>query len=38
VLIIADGFSCREQIVQSTGRQPVHMAEVLAGVMGYEIS
>jgi Fe-S oxidoreductase len=38
VLIIADGFSCREQIVQSTGRQPVHMAEVLAGVVGYEIS
>jgi FAD/FMN-containing dehydrogenase/Fe-S oxidoreductase len=28
-LIIADGFSCREQIVQSTGRQVLHLAEVL---------
>jgi FAD/FMN-containing dehydrogenase/Fe-S oxidoreductase len=28
-LIIADGFSCREQIVQSTGVQPLHLAEVL---------
>jgi Fe-S oxidoreductase len=29
-LIVADGFSCREQITQSTGRQPVHLAQVLA--------
>jgi Fe-S oxidoreductase len=28
-LIIADGFSCREQIAQATGRQPMHLAEVL---------
>jgi FAD/FMN-containing dehydrogenase/Fe-S oxidoreductase len=28
-LIVADGFSCREQIVQSTGRQVRHLAEVL---------
>ena len=28
-LIVADGFSCREQIVQSTGRQVLHLAEVL---------
>jgi Fe-S oxidoreductase len=28
-LIIADGFSCREQIAQATGRQPLHLAEVL---------
>src|SRR5260370_26882242 len=28
-LIIADGFSCREQIEQSTGRQALHLAEVL---------
>jgi FAD/FMN-containing dehydrogenase/Fe-S oxidoreductase len=28
-LIIADGFSCREQIVQSTGRQVLHLAELL---------
>jgi Fe-S oxidoreductase len=29
-LIIADGFSCREQIVQGTGRQALHVAEVAA--------
>ncbi|MGD0247479.1 MAG: FAD-binding and (Fe-S)-binding domain-containing protein [Candidatus Limnocylindrales bacterium] len=28
-LVIADGFSCREQIHQSTGRRPLHLAEVL---------
>lgn len=28
-LIIADGFSCREQIEQSTGRETMHLAEVL---------
>ncbi len=28
-LILADGFSCREQIAQATGRQPLHLAEVL---------
>jgi Fe-S oxidoreductase len=28
-LIVADGFSCREQIFQSTGRRAVHLAEVL---------
>ena len=28
-LILADGFSCREQIVQATGRQPLHIAEAL---------
>jgi FAD/FMN-containing dehydrogenase/Fe-S oxidoreductase len=28
-LIIADGFSCRQQIIQATGRQPLHVAEVL---------
>ena len=28
-LVIADGYSCREQIVQSTGRPVVHIAEVL---------
>jgi Fe-S oxidoreductase len=30
-LIIADGFSCREQIEQATGRKPVHVAQLLAG-------
>jgi Fe-S oxidoreductase len=29
-LIIADGFSCREQIRQATGRRAMHLAEVLA--------
>ena len=29
-LIIADGFSCREQIAQATKRRPVHLAQVLA--------
>jgi FAD/FMN-containing dehydrogenase/Fe-S oxidoreductase len=28
-LIIADGFSCREQIEQATGRHALHLAEVL---------
>jgi hypothetical protein len=28
-LIIADGFSCREQIAQSTPRHALHLAEVL---------
>jgi FAD/FMN-containing dehydrogenase/Fe-S oxidoreductase len=28
-LIIADGFSCREQIRQATGRVPQHLAEVI---------
>ncbi|RZI45010.1 FAD-binding oxidoreductase [Herbaspirillum sp. HC18] len=29
-LIIADGFSCREQIAQGTGRQALHLAQALA--------
>lgn len=28
-LVIADGYSCREQIVQSTGREVSHLAQVL---------
>ncbi|HEU4522886.1 MAG TPA: hypothetical protein VFT12_12840, partial [Thermoanaerobaculia bacterium] len=32
-LIIADGFSCREQIAQATGRQTLHLAEVLKMAM-----
>jgi Fe-S oxidoreductase len=28
-LIVSDGFSCREQIFQATGRQPLHLAEVI---------
>lgn len=32
-LIIADGFSCREQIMQETDRQPLHLAEVIQRAM-----
>ena len=28
-LIVSDGFSCREQIAQTTGRHALHLAEVL---------
>ncbi|WP_245549313.1 FAD-binding and (Fe-S)-binding domain-containing protein [Noviherbaspirillum massiliense] len=28
-LVIADGFSCREQILQTTSAQPLHLAQVL---------
>ena len=28
--LIADGFSCRQQIMQATGRRPLHLADVLA--------
>ena len=29
--IVADGFSCREQVIQLAGRHPQHIAEVLRG-------
>jgi len=29
-LIVSDGFSCREQIAQTTGRRALHLADVLA--------
>ncbi len=32
-LIVADGFSCREQIRQATGRKAIHFAEVLEMAM-----
>jgi Fe-S oxidoreductase len=28
-LIVSDGFSCREQIYQATGRRAIHVAEVI---------
>jgi Fe-S oxidoreductase len=28
-LIVADGFSCREQIEHLTSRRPLHLAEVI---------
>jgi FAD/FMN-containing dehydrogenase/Fe-S oxidoreductase len=34
ILIVADGFSCREQIAQTTDRRALHLAEVLR--MGLE--
>jgi Fe-S oxidoreductase len=33
-LIVADGFSCREQIAQLTDREAMHFAEVLAHTCG----
>jgi FAD/FMN-containing dehydrogenase/Fe-S oxidoreductase len=30
VLLVADGFSCREQILHGSGRLPMHFAEVVA--------
>ncbi len=32
-LLIADGFSCREQVRQAVGRRPLHLAEVLAAAL-----
>jgi Fe-S oxidoreductase len=29
VLIVTDGFSCREQILQATGRRAIHLAEAM---------
>jgi len=37
-LIIADGFSCREQIAQSTNRHSLHLAEVIATALKGGIS
>ncbi len=28
-LVIADGFSCRDQIAHATGRRALHLAELL---------
>ena len=30
-LVLADGFSCRQQIAQTTGRRALHLAELLDG-------
>lgn len=32
--VIADGFSCREQIAQTTGREALHLAQVLQRGLG----
>jgi Fe-S oxidoreductase len=34
-LVIADGFSCREQIAQTTDRRALHLAEVLRMAMAH---
>ena len=31
--VLADGFSCRTQIAQLTGRRAVHLAELIAGAL-----
>jgi len=36
--VVADGFSCRTQIEQGTGRRPVHLAELLASGLSTEQS
>jgi FAD/FMN-containing dehydrogenase/Fe-S oxidoreductase len=33
-LLVADGFSCREQIWQGVGRRPLHLAQVIRMAMG----
>jgi len=35
-LVLADGFSCREQIEQGTGRKTLHIAEVAAMALGLD--
>jgi Fe-S oxidoreductase len=35
-LILSDGFSCREQIYQGTGRKALHLAEVVQLALGNE--
>jgi FAD/FMN-containing dehydrogenase/Fe-S oxidoreductase len=32
-LVLADGFSCRTQVAQATGRRPLHLAELLASAL-----
>jgi FAD/FMN-containing dehydrogenase/Fe-S oxidoreductase len=34
-LIISDGFSCREQILQATGRRPMHLAEAIRSALSH---
>lgn len=33
-LLVADGFSCREQVAQLAGRRPLHLAQVLEAALG----
>jgi Fe-S oxidoreductase/FAD/FMN-containing dehydrogenase len=36
-LILADGFSCREQIEQATGRKTLHLAEAIRMALGQQL-
>lgn len=36
-LILADGFSCREQIRQNTERYPLHLADVLSAAIKQDL-
>jgi FAD/FMN-containing dehydrogenase/Fe-S oxidoreductase len=36
-LLVTDGFSCREQIEQNTGRRPLHPAELLQMALGKRV-
>jgi Fe-S oxidoreductase len=36
-LIVSDGFSCREQILQSTGRQAIHLAQAMQMALRREL-
>lgn len=36
VAVVADGFSCRTQIRQATGRQPLHLAQLAAEALGLD--
>jgi hypothetical protein len=33
-LVLADGYSCREQIEQGTGRRTLHVAELINDARG----
>jgi hypothetical protein len=33
-LIVSDGFSCGEQILQFTGRRALHLAEIIQLALG----
>jgi len=37
-VVLANGFSCREQIEQGTGRETRHVAELIAEGMGYPVA
>jgi Fe-S oxidoreductase len=37
-LIVSDGFSCREQILQATGRRAIHLADAIRLAMDAKTS